>query len=304
MFSEYHTINALQEHIGVTKFVLCSILLCAAHIAIMSYKRLPQLLLRFKQQPLHDISALYKLYKDFKLSQCKLIFESQFYSILGLNGAGKTTLINRLLQLGECGLLYSDPNHVIKQSEIGICAQFNIFFDYLTVKQHFQLLSAFKHHNGCSEEAFKIAEIDFKKYANELPTKLSGGEQRKLCISFAMLGSNKLIIFDEPTNSIDTQTRALILCNIKQYALKLKSKIIITTNHADEISGLCEQIICVSDGNCDKSKTESQFINEYNKGYKIFLKINDSQAFNAIFPEFEGKIHNRSRQLAQLNPNN
>lgn len=113
--------------------------------------------------------------------------------------------------------LVSDINAV--RQDIGLCQQFDILFDQLTVKEHLQLVCDLK----CVEKSVVQAEITstlrlvmLEIHQDKQVNMLSGGMKRKLSLGMSLVGKSSVIILDEPTSGLDVDSRREVWELIKQ----------------------------------------------------------------------------------------
>jgi len=143
------------------------------------------------------------------------LFPDEIFCLLGENGAGKTTLIKII-----CGIKKPDNGNIIYEGQnlhehksiiynnIGYCPQENILFEHLTVEEHLKYFCEIREKVIEQEKIEKlINEFGFKDKRNCLCGTLSGGQKRMLSIALALLGDPKIILLDEPTNSLDIYSR-------------------------------------------------------------------------------------------------
>uniref|UniRef100_A0A672NZL0 ATP binding cassette subfamily A member 5 n=1 Tax=Sinocyclocheilus grahami TaxID=75366 RepID=A0A672NZL0_SINGR len=132
------------------------------------------------------------------------IYEGQITALLGHSGAGKSTLMNIL-----CGIcpptagtatIYGSPVAEIAEGAemrqlVGICPQFNIIFDVLTVEEHLRIFAAIKGilPSDIDSEVRKVLrDLDLEKIMDAQAKNLSGGQKRKLSVGIAILGDPKV----------------------------------------------------------------------------------------------------------------
>jgi putative ABC transport system ATP-binding protein len=100
-------------------------------------------------------------------------------------------------------------------------------------------------------EAYTIAEKNLTKVGlgnrvNNLPSKLSGGEQQRVSIARAIAHEPKILFADEPTANLDTESSAMILDIFKE--LHSQGQTIIMVTHEDEYSRNADRVIYLKDG--------------------------------------------------------
>jgi len=213
------------------------------------------------------------------------IYSDEIFCLLGHNGAGKTTLINMIsgiMDPNEGDIFYNGTSLVTNKSylyeNIGLCQQEDIYFEYLTVKEHLEYMCEIK---GSRSNKFEIEEfirnIELEDKKNSLCKTLSGGQKRKLCVALALIGNSQIILLDEPTSGMDVIAKKSLWQFLKSYK---KNKIIVLTTHSlDEAEYLGDRIGIMSDGHFLCSGTSSYLKSNYPCGFNINLIIN-SEIFN------------------------
>lgn len=192
-----------------------------------------------------------KVIKDFTYE----FLDNTLYSIYGESGSGKTTLLNiitgNICFKGDVEIFqYAYQNKVNKQiakENIAYITQDNFFIDYLTIYDNLKLC--------CNKETenmiFKLLnKYGLKDKCNNYPSELSGGELQRMSIIMAILQGKKILIFDEPTASLDEENATfliqmlislkkdhLIICATHDKALINKS------DYKIEIASECNKVI-------------------------------------------------------------
>ena len=148
------------------------------------------------------------------------------FGLLGPNGAGKTTLISILTGVYEASTgqatlagfnIKTQTGQVY--TNIGICPQFDILWEELTVGEHLYFYARLK---GIPKAKLREAvvqalkNVSLEAFEHRLTKGLSGGEKRRLSISIALLGDPKVVFLDEPTTGLDPEVRRLIWDIINQ----------------------------------------------------------------------------------------
>ncbi|CAB1312981.1 unnamed protein product, partial [Coregonus sp. 'balchen'] len=132
------------------------------------------------------------------------IYEGQITALLGHSGAGKSTLMNILCGIcpptdGHASIYGSPVAEIAEGAEmkqlVGICPQFNIIFDVLTVEEHLRIFAAIKGilPSDIDNEVSKVLkDLDLEKIMDAQAKNLSGGQKRKLSVGIAILGDPKV----------------------------------------------------------------------------------------------------------------
>ena len=210
------------------------------------------------------------------------LFGNEIFCLLGHNGAGKTTLVNMIsgiLVPSEGDIFYKGRSIVTNKDylfeNIGICEQDNIFFEYLTVREHLEYMYGIKKSKSNNDEIkILVNKLGLEEKSNSLCSTLSGGQKRKLCIALALIGNSNIILLDEPTSGMDPISRKTLWEFLKNYQ---KDKIIlVTTHYLEEAEYLGDRIGIMSDGQLICCGTSSFLKSKYPCGFNINLLVNSN----------------------------
>nr|KAJ3420210.1 hypothetical protein HK105_005958 [Polyrhizophydium stewartii] len=205
--------------------------------------------------------------------------EGVVFGLLGPNGAGKTTLISILTGLysassGEATIAGYNVNHETAEvyRHIGICPQFDILWEELTVGEHLYFYARLKGIPMSHErEAVRVAlaNVALTNFEDRLTKGLSGGEKRRLSIAIALLGSPKVVFFDEPTTGLDPEVRRLIWSIVD--TAKQGKTVVLTTHSMEEAEALCQRIGIMAKGTLRCLANPIRLKQVYGSGFKIFF---------------------------------
>lgn len=192
-----------------------------------------------------DLLELKKLtykYKDADkntLNDINYIFkEGVFYAITGKSGAGKSTFLSLLSGLdtptgGE--ILFKGKNileegyYKHRKNNITLVFQSYNLIDYLTPLENIRLVNK----KADSDILLSLGLSEDKINRNVL--KLSGGEQQRVAIARALVSKAPIILADEPTGNLDSETGREIIDIFKRLALE-KNKCVIVVTHSKELA--------------------------------------------------------------------
>ena len=202
-----------------------------------------------------SILALNKVnysYKNGKsvLSDVSMEFEKgKFYTILGVSGSGKSTLLSLLAGLDEPksgAVLYNNEDIKIKgyekhrKNNISLIFQNYNLIDYLTPIENVRLVN-----KKASEDILLQLGLD-KSQINRNVMKLSGGQQQRVAIARALASEAPIILADEPTGNLDSDTAGEIIEILKRLA-KERNKCVIVVTHSKEVANSADIILELSD---------------------------------------------------------
>ncbi|XP_027402446.1 ATP-binding cassette sub-family A member 7 isoform X5 [Bos indicus x Bos taurus] len=183
-------------------------------------------------------------------------YQGHITAFLGHNGAGKTTTMSILSGLfpptaGSASVLGHDvrTSMVAIRPCLGVCPQYNVLFDLLTVDEHIWFYGRLK---GLSAAAVGPEQDRLLQDMGLIPKRhaqthhLSGGMQRKLSVAIAFVGGSQVVILDEPTAGVDPTSRR----GIWELLLKYREgrTLILSTHHLDEAELLGDRVAVVAGG--------------------------------------------------------
>ncbi|XP_075937697.1 cholesterol transporter ABCA5 [Anarhichas minor] len=213
------------------------------------------------------------------------IYEGQITALLGHSGAGKSTLMNIL-----CGIcpptsgsatIYGSPVAEIADGSdmkqlVGICPQFNIIFDVLTVEEHLRIFAAIKGipPSDVDAEVSKVLkDLDLEKIMTAQAKNLSGGQKRKLSVGIAILGDPKILLLDEPTAGMDPCSRHQVWSLLK--SRRAGRVTVLSTHYMDEADLLADRKAVISQGQL-KCVGSSMYLKvKCGVGYHLRMSINE-----------------------------
>ena len=174
----------------------------------------------------------------------------QTLALLGPNGAGKTTTIRTILGLvrptvGTVRVFGRDPRDVATRLRIGTMLQIAELPASLSVREHITLFSAYYPQPLAIEETLRLAGL--AELADRRSERLSGGQRQRLAFALAICGDPDLLVLDEPTASLDIESRVALWEQIRVLAVRGKT-IVFTTHQLAEADALADRIAFISRG--------------------------------------------------------
>ncbi len=186
--------------------------------------------------------------------------KGQFVAIIGTSGSGKSTLLNMLggLDNPTAGNVEIESRNLEKMSEeeltvfrrrrIGFIFQNYNLIPYLTAYENIVLpvrLDNKREDKSLLNEIVKFLELD-GKLAN-YPSHLSGGQQQRVAIARALISKPAIILADEPTGNLDTNTSDKVIDLLKMTSKNFNQTIVMIT-HNPEIAEKADVRVRIEDG--------------------------------------------------------
>ena len=178
--------------------------------------------------------------------------KSKMYCIVGKSGAGKTTLLSLLSGLaspdsGE--ILYNDKHvakidkYTFRSKYIGVVFQsFNLITKYTALENVILSIdvAGYKTKNKKQRAIELLHSVGLdEEEANRRVLKLSGGQQQRVAIARALSYNPDIILADEPTGNLDTETQNEIMNIFRE--LTNQGKCVILVSHSPEVAAMCDE---------------------------------------------------------------
>jgi putative ABC transport system ATP-binding protein len=188
-------------------------------------------------------------------------YAGQFTAIVGPSGSGKSTILNMITGIdrptsGEV-IMAGAPLHQMSENElaqwrganVGIVFQFFQLLPTLTALENVMLPMDFlnTYRGKRQERALSLlGRVGLAPRADHLPSELSGGEQQRVAIARALANDPPIIIADEPTGNLDTNTGEQVMRLLSELSAQGKSVVFVT--HDQGLTEHAERVIHVQDG--------------------------------------------------------
>lgn len=192
--------------------------------------------------------------------------EGKFIVILGPSGAGKSTLLNLLggldsptegtIKVSGKDISSLNPNELAeyRAETVGFVFQFYNLIPTLTVYENVALVREI-----CKNPLnFKVVlqQVGLSNHLTKFPSQLSGGEQQRVSIARALAKNPKILLCDEPTGALDSETGVVILRLLLTMAREYGKTIVIVT-HNQNIAKMADTIIRVKNGKIKSLEEQS-----------------------------------------------
>jgi putative ABC transport system ATP-binding protein len=181
----------------------------------------------------------------------------KFVVILGPSGAGKSTFLNLLGGLDsptsgtilvdstDISTLSSDELADYRAAKVGFVFQSYNLIPTLTVLENISLVEEIAPDHMSAEEL--LTEVGLADHAHQFPHELSGGEQQRVSICRALAKNPKILLCDEPTGALDSETGVVVLKLLLRMAREYGKTIIIVT-HNQNIARMADVVIHIRSG--------------------------------------------------------
>jgi len=186
----------------------------------------------------------------------------EFMSIMGPSGSGKTTLLNLIGALdrptegkvfvkgADISRLNDDELAELRNREIGFVFQFFNLVARMSCLKNVEFPMAFA---GVSQEARKrratelLERVGLGDRLNHRPTELSGGEQQRVAIARALVNNPSVVLCDEITGNVDTETGKKIV-EILRHLNKEQGQTFVLVTHDPLVAHSADRIVYMQDG--------------------------------------------------------
>ncbi len=215
--------------------------------------------------------------------------KGEFLSIMGPSGSGKSTAMNMVgcLDTPSKGKIFLSGKDISKLSEsnlaqirgrkIGFIFQKFNLINSMTAKENVELPLVFQSVSPLKREKIAMKFLDLVGLRNRLnhtPNELSGGQQQRVAIARALSNSPEVILADEPTGNLDSQSGSTVMDFLKKLHKEQNTTVVLVT-HDEKVASEAERTVFLKDGFIvdDLDVDTSKIIKEEEKKKKKQKKI-------------------------------
>lgn len=185
------------------------------------------------------------------------IDEGEFVVILGQSGAGKSTILNMLggMDTPTQGMVTVDGREISGMNDrqlgtyraevIGFIFQFYNLLPSLTAYENISLTKSIVKNAADADKLLDM--VGLSKCRNKFPAQMSGGEQQRVSIARALAKNPKILLGDEPTGALDSETGIIVLELLQRLCRQEKKTVIIVTHNSD-IAKCADKVIRMKNG--------------------------------------------------------
>ena len=190
------------------------------------------------------------------------IYENEIIVLTGRSGSGKSTLLHLLagLEKKTSGSIFFKENDYdklktneltcLRRTEMGFVYQFHYLLNELSAQENVSLPLKLNNVNQDEANAASIEILDSLGLGHRIdhkPSELSGGEKQRVAIARSLVHSPSLVILDEPTGDLDTQTSLEVINSLKKFVSDKKSSLLIAT-HDDNFQKIADRKLMMDSG--------------------------------------------------------
>lgn len=208
-------------------------------------------------------------YRFLALTDINLTIDSgEFLVILGPSGSGKSTLLNLLggmdvisegqMLFGEIDLAKASDHQLTlyRRHEIGFVFQFYNLVPSLTALENVEVSAELASDSIAPQKA--LAMVGLQDVMDHFPAQLSGGQQQRVSIARAIAGKPSILLCDEPTGALDSNSSQNVINILKDIHINLGKTIIMVT-HEKSLAQNADRIIQVMDGKITTDTSSQEF---------------------------------------------
>lgn len=202
-----------------------------------------------------------------------LSFDAQsFNAIIGQSGSGKSTLMNIMGTLdrptsGDVTIngtrtddMKTNELAALRNQTIGFIFQFHYLLPEFTALENVLMPAVIKYNKPSAETVRRAHElmelVGLEKVKNNLSSKMSGGQQQRTAIARALIMNPQIILADEPTGNLDSDTTQTVYGMMRQINDLYRTTFIIIT-HDRKIAEMTDRIVEIKDGRINLDVTRS-----------------------------------------------
>ena len=227
---------------------------------------------------------LKNVFKDYKLenktkftalTEINLSFDKgELVSIIGESGSGKSTLMNLIggLDSDYSGQIVIDGIDLktfkdkqlddYRKKKIGFVFQSFNLIPHLSVIDNVTIaltLSNVKESVKNQKAIELLTKLGLKDHIKKKPTQLSGGQKQRVAIARALINNPDIILADEPTGALDSETTSQILDILKDIADN-DNKLVIMVTHSEKVAKISSRIVEISDGKVIRDEFKKDYV--------------------------------------------
>ncbi len=214
---------------------------------------------------MHDVRKVYRVGDSdiVALDHATLtVAADEIVALVGPSGSGKTTLCSiagGILAPTKGAVVVGDEEitgygdrqlTTFRQNHVGFVFQSVNLVPFLTARENLLVVDELGRREGkpARERADRLlGELGLTDRSKNLPSQLSGGQKQRVAIGRALMNEPKLVLFDEPTSSLDTELGMQVMALIRD-EMKSRGTAAIVVTHDERITDYCDRTVHITDG--------------------------------------------------------
>jgi putative ABC transport system ATP-binding protein len=195
------------------------------------------------------------------------LYAGELLVLLGPSGSGKSTLLNILGGLDtvttgevyyrERNLTHADENTLTdyRRHHVGFVFQFYNLIPSLTARENVAVVTEIVRNPMTPEDA--LALVNLQQRMDHFPAQLSGGEQQRVAIARAVAKNPAVLLCDEPTGALDSETGIVVLEALERANRELGTTTALITHNAG-IAGMADRVVHITNGHIGSIERNTQ----------------------------------------------
>jgi lipoprotein-releasing system ATP-binding protein len=192
-----------------------------------------------------------------------MLAQGEFCALIGPSGSGKSTLLNIVGLLdrptgGKLSIVGSDTNTLdegqlthLRGRTIGFVFQYHYLLSAFSALENVMMPMLLEHGHPDAQMRMTaqelLAQVGLSQFQNNRATNMSGGQQQRVAIARALALKPSLILADEPTGNLDTQSADNVFQLLRQVSAASGTTVLLVT-HNLELAKRCDRVIELVDG--------------------------------------------------------
>ncbi|NXN18955.1 ABCA9 protein, partial [Indicator maculatus] len=181
----------------------------------------------------------------------------------------------------------------------GCCPQQDHLWADLTVQQHLEAYAAIRGIRG-EDAAAAISRIakalDLQKHFKTPARRLSAGQARELCFALSVLGNPTVLLWDEPSVSMDVKGQRRMWKVIRNAMKSKEQAAILVTQYLEEAMAICDRVAILVSGHLRYIGTVEDLKSKFGRSYHLEVKLADTRQSDAVHAEIVQLFPSAARQ--------
>ncbi len=221
------------------------------------------------------VRDVFKIFKQAEIETVALrganleVQPGEFVAVVGRSGSGKSTLFSLLAGLSEpsAGRIEIDGRDLtalteqersrLRRERVGVTFQSGNLLPFLTAQENVELplgLSGKPGPSARSQARALLESVGLRERLSSLPAQLSGGEQARVALATALANDPGVLLADEPTGELDSQTAEEIVVMLERLNRERGLTVVVVT-HNPELAARAGRVVRITDGVLSQSGT-------------------------------------------------